>query len=393
MRVLSVVGARPNFVKIAPILRSIESANRAMPSGTLIQSVLVHTEQHYDDAMSSAFFTDLQIPSPDWTLGVGSGSHAVQTAEVLRRFEPVLLEVKPDVVVVVGDVNSTAACALAAAKLGIRVAHVEAGLRSFDRSMPEEINRVVTDAIANLLFTTEESANEHLRREGHLEENIFFVGNVMIDSLLHCRRLAERSRILERLSLTSGGVPSPFALVTLHRPSNVDDPRQLATILGALREVARELPVLFPAHPRTRACILRFGLTECVVPLRLEEGHGRPVPQRISLLEPLGYVDFLRLMSAARLVLTDSGGIQEETTCLGVPCVTLRENTERPVTIAMGTNHLAGTDPFQIVTCARSALANGSARGGLPPLWDGRAADRIVRVLLSRVSGEGMRRR
>lgn len=386
MKILSVVGARPNFVKIAPILRAIDVWNAgARPQAQPIESVLVHTEQHYDDDMSAAFFTDLQIPRPKWTLGVGSGSHAVQTAEIMRRFEPVVVEERPDVVIVVGDVNSTAACALTAAKLGVGIAHVEAGLRSFDRSMPEEINRLVTDVLAEFLFTTEESANENLRREGHPAEKIFFVGNVMIDSLLACRRLADGSTILSRLGLAAGANGNGYAVVTLHRPSNVDVPEKLRTILAVLSELARDIPVVLPAHPRTAARIREFGLEGSVRPIALDGGPVTVRPGRVSLLAPVGYIDFLRLMSAARVVLTDSGGIQEETTCLGVPCLTLRENTERPVTLTAGTSHLVGSDPDRILACARSVLAKDSPKPALPALWDGHAAERIVQTLVERL--------
>jgi len=376
MKILSVVGARPNFVKIAPILRAFRN------TGDGVQSVLVHTEQHYDDAMSAAFFADLQIPTPDWTLGVGSASHAVQTAEIMRRFEPVLLQERPDLVLVVGDVNSTAACALTAAKLGIRIAHVEAGLRSFDRSMPEEINRVVTDVLAELPFTTEKSAGENLLREGQPADRIFFVGNVMIDSLLACRRLAERSEVLSRLALRSGG----YALVTLHRPSNVDGAESLGGILRALCEISSELPVILPVHPRTRARLQEFGLTSLVRPFT--EGPATIGRGKVSLLAPLGYVDFLRLMSEARLVLTDSGGIQDETTCLGVPCLTLRWTTERPVTLTQGPSTLVGNDPERILAGARAALRNGKPSAVLPPLWDGHAAERIVEVVVERATSK-----
>jgi len=381
MKILNVVGARPNFVKIAPILRAIAAVN-AGRNGAPIESVLVHTEQHYDDAMSAAFFADLEIPPPHHTLGVGSGTHAVQTAEVIRRFEPVVMEERPDVVLVVGDVNSTAACALTAAKLGVPVAHVEAGLRSFDRSMPEEINRIVTDALSDFLFTTEASANDNLRREGVPSEKVFFVGNVMIDSLLSCRRLAQRSTIVERMGLTPDRFGSDYALVTLHRPSNVDAAEPLAAILGALAELSWEIPVVLPVHPRTRVRLQEFNLTQHVDPVAL---NGTPVvihPGRISLFEPVGYLDFLRLMSGARVVLTDSGGIQDETTCLGVPCITLRENTERPVTVTAGTSTLVGNDPERILAAAHQALENGQRPPQLPPLWDGHAAARIVDVLV-----------
>lgn len=381
MKALSVVGARPNFVKIAPILKALAAAKA---SHGHIESVLVHTEQHYDDNMSAAFFADLEIGRPDHTLGVGSGTHAVQTAEIMRRFEPVVIEERPDVVLVVGDVNSTVACALTAAKLGVRVAHVEAGLRSFDRSMPEEINRIATDALSDFLFTTEEAANQNLTREGHPADHIFFVGNVMIDSLLACRRLAERSPVLERLGLTLDRYGRDYALVTMHRPSNVDVPDKLSALLGAFAELAWEIPVIFPAHPRTRRRIEEFGLTRYVHPMQ-ESGPAVICPGRISLLEPIGYIDFLRLMSGARVVFTDSGGMQEETTCLGVPCLTLRENTERPVTLTTGTSTLVGSDPVRILAGAHGALENGKRATTLPPLWDGRAAERIVRILYERL--------
>jgi UDP-N-acetylglucosamine 2-epimerase (non-hydrolysing) len=384
MKILSVVGARPSFVKIAPILRALEAVNERR-GARLVESVLVHTEQHYDEAMSAAFFADLQIRRPQFTLGVGSGTHAEQTAEIMRRFEPVVAAERPDAVLVVGDVNSMAACALTAAKLGVRVAHVEAGLRSFDRSMPEEINRVVTDALADLLFTTEEAANENLRREGHAAEHIFFVGNVMIDSLFACRRLAERSTILERLALAGDGGAGGYALVTLHRPSNVDTRDTLVRILDALEALARELPVIFPAHPRTRARLEEFGLARRVELLPATEEAAPPERGRISVLPPVGYLDFLRLLSGARLVLTDSGGMQDETTCLGVPCLTLRENTERPVTVTAGTSTLVGSDPQRILAAVRRALDRKPQPPRLPPLWDGRAAERIAAVLVEQV--------
>jgi UDP-N-acetylglucosamine 2-epimerase (non-hydrolysing) len=382
MKILSVVGARPNFVKIAPILRALDEVNRNRPAHTRIASLLVHTEQHYDDEMSSAFFSDLRIPTPDRTLGVGSGTHAVQTAEIMKRFEPVLFEERPDVVLVVGDVNSTAACALTAAKLCIPVAHVEAGLRSNDRTMPEEINRIVTDTLSDFLFTTEESANENLQREGHPPERIFFVGNVMVDSLIWCRNLAARSQIVERLRLPDRRHGKGYALVTLHRPSNVDTRDALGRILAALAELAHELPVILPMHPRTRARVADFGLGSFFV-----EANGPPTASgHVTVLNPVGYVDFFRLMSDARLVLTDSGGIQEETTCLGIPCLTLRANTERPVTVTCGTSTLVGNDPERILECARQVLAGGMPKPMAPPLWDGHAAGRIVNTLVTRLA-------
>ena len=335
--------------------------------------VLVHTGQHYDDKMSQVFFDDLHIPRPDVYLGVGSGRHAEQTAKVMLAFEPVVLEQKPDLVLVVGDVNSTLACALVATKAsfgkfrtGIPVAHVEAGLRSFDRTMPEEINRVLTDQIADLLFTTERDANDNLLREGVPEEKIHFVGNVMIDTLLQHK---ERALALD-IPGEYGLEPGQYALLTLHRPSNVDVPEVLSGILDALAEIQARLPIIFPAHPRTVKRIQEFGL---------EEKLAAMLDLRVT--EPLGYLEFLNLMANARLVLTDSGGIQEETTILGVPCLTLRENTERPVTVTQGTNTIVGCDPKRIVTEASAILDGKGKVGHVPELWDGQAARRIVQTL------------
>ena len=353
MKILHVVGARPNFMKVAPIVR--EASRHAT-----FEQILVHTGQHYDRNMSDAFFLDLGLPEPDVHLGVGSGSHAEQTARIMTALEPVVLEFRPHWVVVVGDVNSTLAAALVCAKLGVAVAHVEAGLRSFDRTMPEEINRLLTDQIADLLFTTEESANRNLEREGIAREKIRFVGNVMIDSLVHALSAAERSTILAELELDS----SRYAVVTLHRPSNVDDPETLREVLLALARLSAELPVVFPVHPRTRERISSLDMPSA----------------RFVLTEPLGYVDFLRLTSKAALVVTDSGGLQEETTFLGIPCLTLRPNTERPVTITHGTNRLVAVNRGELNAAAEAALAE--RRDGKtierPPLWDGRAAERIV---------------
>jgi len=359
--VLHVVGARPNFMKIAPIMDEMTKYPERF------QQVLVHTGQHYDDEMSQVFFDDLDLPRPDVYLGVGSGSHAEQTARVMLAFEPVLREQKPDLVLVVGDVNSTLACALVCAKLGVRVAHVEAGLRSFDRTMPEEINRMLTDQIADLLFTTERDANENLLREGVAEEKIHFVGNVMIDTLLKHKERALALDVLGPLGLVPGG----YALLTLHRPSNVDVPEVLAGILDALAKIQTQLPILFPAHPRTVKRIKEFGFEKRLLTM-----------PDLLVMEPLGYLEFLNLMANARLVLTDSGGIQEETTILGVPCLTLRENTERPVTISEGTNTLVGSDPQCIVTEALNVLDGQGKSGGSPELWDGHAAERIVAVLM-----------
>ena len=370
-------------MKIAPILRALESPEmwRGRHAAPIV-SVLVHTGQHYDAALSANIFADLQIHPPDHVLAVGSGSHAVMSAEVMRRFEPVVIEERPDVVLVVGDTNSTMASALTAAKLQVRVAHVEAGLRSFDRSMPEEINRLVTDAVTDFLFTTEESATENLRREGHAPEKIFFVGNVMIDSLLWARPRAAHSTILDRLGLRHGG---EFVLLTVHRPGNVDRQETLQSILRAAAEIALDCPVILPAHPRTRSRISEFGLEHYV---HAEEASG-PAPAaargRIRMIGPLDYLDCVHLMANARLVLTDSGGVQDETTGLGVPCLTLRDNTERPATLAGGTNTLVGTTAERIVACARAALQNGQLSKRQPPLWDGCAAQRIAQILADRL--------
>jgi UDP-N-acetylglucosamine 2-epimerase (non-hydrolysing) len=355
IRLVVVAGARPNFMKIAPLVRELRQRGR-------FEICLVHTGQHYDPAMSDSFFRDLGIPEPDVNLGVGSGSHAQMTGQVLMEMERVLVEQQPDALVVVGDVNSTLAATLAASKLGVRVAHVEAGLRSFDRAMPEEINRLMTDVVSEWLFTTEPSGEENLRREGVPPEKIHFVGNVMIDTLRSNLARAKQLDTLERLGLQPGG----YAALTLHRPSNVDEPERLAALFEVFAEIHRELPVVFPVHPRTRAAIER-----------LLGGRG----PELRTTDPLGYLDFLRLMSEARFVLTDSGGVQEETTVLGVPCLTLRENTERPVTLTEGTNVLVGSDPATIRAEARKILDGGARSGRIPEGWDGRAAARIVDVL------------
>lgn len=360
LKILNIVGARPNLPKIAPLLREM----RQHPE---ITAILVHTGQHYDQNLSDIFFRQMGIPAPQVNLEVGSGSHASQTAEILRRIEPVLEEHRPDVTVVAGDVNSTIAVSLAAAKLGIRVAHVEAGLRSFDRTMPEEINRVLTDAIADYLFVTEEDAIVNLVKEGRPRDSIFLVGNVMIDSLRHFLSVAQQSSIGVELGLKNAASWGRFGLLTLHRPSNVDSPEKLSQLLGAIDAVAAEVPIIFPVHPRTQQRIVHAGI----------QHH----PQ-LRVISPIGYLDFLCLLSKASLVLTDSGGIQEETTALGVPCLTLRENTERPVTISEGTNLLVGTDPAKIVAAARDVLAGKGKAGKIPPLWDGQAAGRIVEILL-----------
>ena len=361
--VMCVVGARPNFMKMAPILRALAAHQPALPA------MLVHTGQHYDQGMSHQLFEDLGLPRPDLNLEVGSGSHAVQTAEVMRRFEPALDEHQPACVLVVGDVNSTLACTLVAVKKGVPVVHVEAGLRSYDRKMPEEINRVLTDQVADRLYTTERSALDNLLREGISADRVAFVGNVMIDSLVtnrpHARPIAD--------TLAAHGIdPTLLAharghgVVTLHRPSNVDDAHTLRSLLGVLREVSASLPLVFALHPRTRNNIERFGLADMI-------DH-----QRMALLPPQGYLEMLGLMRDATLVLTDSGGLQEETTALGVPCLTLRENTERPITAEQGTNTLVGRDPQAIRDGVAEILRGDGKRGRVPELWDGHAAERIA---------------
>ena len=380
MKLTLVAGARPNFMKIAPIMREL---NR-FPD---IEHCLVHSGQHYDDLLSGNFFADLGLHKPDVNLEAGSGSHAVQTAEIMRRIEPVLLDYKPQMVVVVGDVNSTIAAALTAVKLGIDVAHIEAGLRSFDMTMPEEINRKLTDAISSLLFVTEQSGVENLKREGVPDEKIFLVGNVMIDSLLRHRDQAAKSPILDRLGVRrNGSACRPYGVLTLHRPSNVDDPKTLLGILTAVNALAAEFPVFFPIHPRTRKNIESFGLMRYLNDASAADRVG------IVPMDPLGYLDFLSLNDHARIVLTDSGGVQEETTALGVPCLTLRENTERPATVEHGSNQIVGVKPDRILAAARSILQNPAARRSQrPPLWDGKAASRIVAILHEQLRREAPR--
>jgi UDP-N-acetylglucosamine 2-epimerase (non-hydrolysing) len=350
MHILHVVGARPNFMKVAPVMRAL-----AQISGC--KQTLVHTGQHYDVNMSDVFFQQLAVPAPDFNLAVGSGSHAKQTAEIMSRFEDVVLQSKPDIVLVYGDVNSTVAAALVCAKLLIPVGHVEAGLRSFDRAMPEEINRLVTDQLSDLLFTPSEDGNVNLEREGIAAEKVHLVGNVMIDTLLHLLPAA--------IAAGKDGLPDRYALVTLHRPSNVDDPAVLKSILTSLLEVNDRLAIVFPVHPRTRQRITEFGL---------------PV-EKLRLVDPLPYIEFLARQRLATVVITDSGGIQEETTYLQVPCITLRNNTERPVTVALGTNVLVGNDMERLGTELRKVLDGKTQKGSIPPLWDGNAGERIAGVL------------
>jgi len=410
MKIMTVVGARPNFMKAAPLIAAIGKHNQAVgeagaeltqgASVPAIDHILVDTGQHYDVLMSDSFIADLNLPVPDIRLRVGSASHAVQTAEILKGFEAVLLREQPDVVVVVGDVNSTVACALVTAKISFDLtgrrpllAHVESGLRSFDRAMPEEVNRVVTDHIADLLFVTEESGIQNLRNEGISPEAIHFVGNTMIDSLMVFEKRAEKSSVLERLGLrdqaggnAEGSPIKHYALLTLHRPSNVDNRDTFLEILSGLKELGEDCPIIFPAHPRTQQRIVEFGME---LGLGINETRtnadtrdSRTRQGGIVLTEPLGYLEFLCLMKHATLVITDSGGIQEETTCLGIPCVTVRENTERPVTLERGTNIIAGTTKEGIAAAIQQQLGrkNGWSR---PEKWDGQAATRILQVLIS----------
>jgi UDP-N-acetylglucosamine 2-epimerase (non-hydrolysing) len=406
IKILTVVGARPNFMKAAPIIAAINDYNRRLLADTAdrpeplvetIRHILVHTGQHYDELMSGSFFSDLNLPKPDIHLGVGSGSHAVQTAEIMKKFEEVLLGEKPQVVVVVGDVNSTLACALVTSKIsfdsdGSRpvIAHVEAGLRSFDRSMPEEVNRILTDQVSDLLFVTEESGLQNLRNEGVSLDRIHLVGNTMIDSLLNFKEKAETSTILEKLALVNqagknGEADSVtrYALLTLHRPSNVDNRAVFLNIIAGLEELATDCPVIFPVHPRTQRRIREFeiGLDGSA---RKHKGNGPGSGiwrDGIILTDPLGYLDFLCLMKHASLVVTDSGGIQEETTILGTPCVTVRENTERPVTVKSGTNTIAGTKTDAIKDAIRRQLGRKS-ENDVPKNWDGRAGARIIDILV-----------
>ena len=357
VRVVLVAGARPNFMKAAPVLRALHDHPRFEP-------ILVHTGQQYDAAMSDAFFADLEIPKPDVFLGVGSGTHAEQTGRVMVEFERWLADARADLVAVIGDVNSTLGCAIVGAKYGVPVAHIEAGLRSFDRSMPEEINRIVADSLSTVLFTTSADADEHLLREGHAADEIHLVGNTMIDSLERYRQGAADPARVSALGIE----PGSYLLVTLHRPANVDDPGRLRRTLEALGSL--EIPVVFPMHPRTRGVAEAAGFAALL--------------ERIKVMPPTGYLEFLRLQTHARLVLTDSGGIQEETTVLGVPCLTFRDNTERPVTITHGTNRLIGTDPERIAPEVRATLDAGPPPRRLPPLWDGHASERIVEVLAER---------
>ncbi len=359
MKIILVVGARPNYMKIAPVYFALKSEQNFHP-------LIVHTGQHYDNNLSEIFFKELGLPEPDTYLGVGSGTHGEQTSRIMIEFEKVLFEEKPDLVMVAGDVNSTIACALDAVKLHIPVAHLEAGLRSYDRRMPEEINRVLTDSISDILLTPSLDANENLKKEGISNDKIFFVGNAMIDSLRRYERLAERSNILEQLNITSNN----YGLITLHRPSNVDNKKSFEKIITAFEEIEKKIPLIFPIHPRSRKQIKQFSLKS-----RFEN------MKNFKLIDPVGYLDFLKLEKDAKLVITDSGGIQEETTVFGVPCITIRENTERPITIKQGTNQLVGNDTQKIIKAVESILGGHCKERTIPKFWDGKTALRVVEVL------------
>lgn len=359
-RVLNIVGARPNFMKIAPIHREMQKADNH------IEPILIHTGQHYDERMSKLFFDDLGMPKPDEFLGVGSGSHAEQTAKVMVEFEKVCLKYKPDLVQVVGDVNSTMACSITAKKLWIPVAHVEAGLRSFDRQMPEEINRLATDAISDFLFVSEINGEINLKNEGVDPEKMHYVGNVMIDSLINFLDKAESSDILRKNNLNG----NDFVLVTMHRPSNVDEKTNLTKIMQAFEEISRDIKIVFPIHPRAEKNLENFGLMQKAKSMK-----------NLKLLPPLGYLDFIQLEKNARFVITDSGGLQEETTYLGIPCLTVRENTERPITVQIGTNEIVGTDMDKLIRYSKQIISDDWKKGEIPKYWDGRTAERIVNIL------------
>ena len=357
-KVISVVGARPNFIKIAPIHKAFQKHL------TQINHLICHTGQHYDESMSKIFFDDLEIPKPDFYLGVGSGTHAEQTGTIMIEFEKVILKEQPDLVVVVGDVNSTIACSLTAKKLGILTAHVEAGLRSFDRDMPEEINRILTDAVCDLLFVSEQSGLKNLKAEGIPDNKVFFVGNVMIDSLTNFLNQADSSNILEKLNVE----PKQFVLVTLHRPSNVDHKDSLSQLVNLVNNISEYRTVIFPIHPRSKKNLEEFGLLSSL-------------KENILLTEPFGYIEFMKLLKNAELIFTDSGGIQEESTFLGIQCITFRKSTERPVTVEIGTNHLVGDDPEEAERIALSILNGSMKKGEIPQKWDGKSAERIVDII------------
>ncbi len=361
-KIISVVGARPNFMKVAPIHKAF------LRYGDKVKHMICHTGQHYDEKMSKVFFDDLELPKPDFYLGIGSGSHAEQTAKVMVEFEKICIQEKPDLVLVVGDVNSTIACSLVAAKLHIKVAHVEAGLRSFDREMPEEINRLLTDAISDYLFVTEKSGLENLKKEGVSEDKVFFTGNVMIDSLVNYFPKAEESNIHNEYKLEKGN----YILVTLHRPSNVDSKEYLQKLIHLLNTVSEKRKLIFPIHPRTKSNMQKFGLDSLL-------------SENVILTEPIGYVDFLSLTKNAELIITDSGGIQEESTYMGVQCITVRDNTERPSTVDVGTNQLIGTNLEEVEKAALKILSGEKKKGSIPELWDGKAAERITEILVEKI--------
>jgi UDP-N-acetylglucosamine 2-epimerase (non-hydrolysing) len=371
-KIIIVAGARPNFMKIAPLLRALKHS-------AAVQPVIVHTGQHYDADMSAAFFSDLGLHQPEYNLEVGSGTHAEQTAAVMTRFEKVCLTEKPDIVVVVGDVNSTIAAGLVAKKLGVCLAHVEAGLRSRDLAMPEEINRMATDAITDLLFTTEPEGTRNLLAEGHPAGSIHFAGNVMIDNLLFQLGKCKRTSLSGAAATTKKRLPEKYLCLTLHRPSNVDDRETFTGIVTALAQAAEKAPIVFPCHPRTRARIDAFGLSGKFTALGRT---GDPLTKGVCITGPLGYNDFLYLWKDATAVITDSGGLQEETTALKIPCITVRNNTERPITVSQGTNVLAGSDPGRILALIEKALKGTWKKGRVPKLWDGRASERIAKVLI-----------
>lgn len=389
------VGARPNFIKIAPLIERLKVTNKIKKNKD-INYILVHTGQHYQYEMSKVFFEDLELPKPDIYLRIGSGSHALQTARIMSAFEKVCVQEKPDLVVVVGDVNSTIACTLVAVKLKIKTAHIEAGLRSYDRSMPEEINRILTDSISDYLFTTCEDANENLKKEGVDEKRIFFVGNVMIDTLIKSKEKAKNSCILESLNLinhwhgflNSDYVVRDYAVLTLHRPSNVDNKETFQRIIEALREISKHIPIVFPVHPRTLKMINTYSFQDYFFFCQMSQRKKVNITNSINIIDPFGYLDFLKFMSHSKFILTDSGGIQEESTILGIPCLTLRENTERPITITEGTNTLVGCDPTKILEESINIINGNGKKGRMPNLWDGRAAERIVKILVENYTNQ-----
>ena len=396
MKIMSIAGTRPNFMKLASIIKAVKAHNLQMlelaaVNTEKIDHIIVHTGQHYDEKMSRVFFEDLGIPKPEINLEVGSGSHAYQTAEIMKRFEPVLIRELPDVLVVVGDVNSTIACTLVAAKIEYPAGHhrkrpvtvhVEAGLRSFDRDMPEEVNRILTDSLSDLLFVTEQSGIKNLQKEGVAKEKIYFVGNVMIDTLIDYLEKAKESKIKKQFAISDR-----FGLVTLHRPANVDRREDLEPILRVFHAISKDLPLYFPIHPRTLAKIKQFTLEHFFnwqyLPNNDYAESIKHLTTNVYITPPLGYLDFLNLTENATMVITDSGGIQEETTYLGVPCITLRNNTERPVTVDEGTNYLIGTDPGKILATAKDILGSKSKPTSIPKFWDGRAGKRIIDIILA----------